>query len=156
MKKYKRILAAIDFSRSSNGVLENAVALARELNAGIMFINVINQKDIDIVKYAINRVSVHTGKLSVKEYIDGVHEERSAEMKKFLSSVDFEGLENENMIKSGVPYKVLLDVVTQEAIDMVVMGAKGRSDLTDVIVGSTALKMFRRCPVPLLSIREFN
>ncbi len=77
-------------------------------------------------------------------------------MKKFLSSVDFEGLENENMIKSGVPYKVLLDVVTQEAIDMVVMGAKGRSDLTDVIVGSTALKMFRRCPVPLLSIREFN
>jgi nucleotide-binding universal stress UspA family protein len=156
MKKYNRILAAIDFSRSSKEVLENAVALARELNAGIMFINVINQKDIDIVKYALDRMSVYTDKLNVKEYIDGVREERSLEMKKFLSSIDLEGLEIESMIKSGIPYKVLLKVVTQEAIDMVVMGAKGRSDLADVIVGSTALKMFRRCPVPLLSIREFN
>ena len=154
MKNYQRILAAVDFSKFSNEVLKNAVSLARQLAAGIMFVNIINQKDIDIVKYTIDRVSVYTDKLSFSEYIAGLHDDREAEMEKFLSSVDLEGLEIERRIKTGVPYQELLKVVEEEAIDIVVMGAKGRSDLTDMIVGSTALKMFRRCPVPLLSIRE--
>ena len=156
MKNYRRILAAIDFSRFSNQVLENAVSFARNLNAGVLLVNVIDQKDIDIVQYAIDRASVYTDKLFLKDYIDGVHEDRITEMNRFLNSTDLEDVEIEYKIKQGIPFVQLLNVVDDEAIDIVVMGAKGRSNIADVLVGSTALKMFRRCPVPLLSIRELD
>jgi nucleotide-binding universal stress UspA family protein len=64
------------------------------------------------------------------------------------------GLPNQFIIKKGVPFKKLVEVAKEEKVDMVVMGTRGRSDIEGILFGSQAEKMFRHCPVPLLSIRE--
>ncbi len=63
------------------------------------------------------------------------------------------GLDIEKVIRVGVPFKALLDVIEDQGADMLVMGTKGRGNLIGVIFGSTAEKVFRRCPIPLVSIR---
>ncbi|MBW2195942.1 MAG: universal stress protein [Deltaproteobacteria bacterium] len=56
--------------------------------------------------------------------------------------------------KVGHPSDKLIQIIEEEGIDLVVMGAKGRSDLPHALLGSVAQKLFRHSPVPVLSYRD--
>ena len=154
MKKYHRILAAVDFSRHASLVVKHAISLARELKADIIFVNVINQKYIETIEEIIEKDPITNIRLSATEYLKGVHLERNNKMKKLLKGIESDDITTRFITKTGVPFKALLEALREEGADLVLMGVKGRTDLADVFVGSTALRMFRRCPVPLISIRE--
>jgi nucleotide-binding universal stress UspA family protein len=47
-----------------------------------------------------------------------------------------------------------LQEIEEKNPDLLIMGAKGRSNVADMILGSCAQRMFRHCPIPLLSIRH--
>ena len=50
----------------------------------------------------------------------------------------------------------MIRAVQAEAADLLIMGTRGRGNLSGMLFGSVAEKMFRHCPVPLLSIRPRN
>jgi nucleotide-binding universal stress UspA family protein len=151
MKKTK-IMVAVDFSEYSADVVAHACRLAQRMTAELLFVNVINQRDIDMV----NQVTMHTDKITVEGYLADIIKERTREMKKMLEEKNCSGIANQFVIKKGVPFKKLIEVAAEEKVDMVVMGTKGRSDIEGILFGSQAEKMFRHCPLPLLSVRERN
>jgi nucleotide-binding universal stress UspA family protein len=80
-------------------------------------------------------------------------ENRSTEIKELVEAAGCDHLVAKIMFRIGVPFEELIDTVKKEDADMLVMGTKGRGNLASVLLGSTAEKMFRHCPVPLLSVR---
>ena len=150
MSKIKKIMVAVDFSDYSQKVVDYACRLAQDLGAELIFVNVINQRDIDMV----NQVTVYTDKISVKDYINGLIDDRNEKMQRLLEDTNCTQTPNQFMIKKGIPFVALVDTAKEEKVDIVVMGTKGRGDISGILFGSQAEKMFRHCPVPLLSIRE--
>ena len=150
MSKIKKIMVAVDFSEFTNKITNHAGRLAEDLGAELIFVNVINQRDIDMV----NQITLHTDKISVKDYINGLIDDRNELMQRLLKKTGCTQIPHRFLIKKGIPFAELVKTAREENVDMVVMGTKGRSNIAGILFGSQAEKMFRHCPVPLLSIRE--
>jgi len=149
MEGVKRILAAIDFSLYSPQVLRFAAHLTRELKAELVVVNVLNQRDV----HAIEMVQREFSERTVSQFIKAVTEERSRLFEKLLAEEGAASMGAKKVIKVGVPFKEILNAVDEEQADLLVMGTKGRGNVADALFGSTAEKVFRRCPVPLVSVR---
>jgi len=149
MKTIHRILVAIDFSQFSKFILEYTVNLAEPLNADLVLANVINQRDIDIV----SKLSLNINSMSAQEYIDQTRNERLQAMDAMMHDLRVTHLKYQKIIKTGTPFVELVQAITDTQSDLAVMGSKGRGNIAGVLFGSTAEKLFRRSPVPLLSLR---
>jgi len=152
MLPIKKILAAIDLSKYSKAILKYACYLAESLNAELMIINVLNQRDVE----AVSRVSQYAPNISVENYISNQKNERLQNIEQLLKEIDTNVKPKEIIIKVGIPFSEIIDVVNSMKIDLVVMGAKGRSDIATVFLGSTSEKMLRRSPVPVIIIKNVD
>lgn len=63
------------------------------------------------------------------------------------------GLEVETRVEPGRPDVVIGGIVTEEKIDLLVMGAYGHSRLRTLVIGSTTSALIRACQVPVAVYR---
>ena len=144
-------MVAVDFSVYSVKIAKYARGIAEDLKAKLVFVNVINKRDINAIKQAF---VYHSENMSVDDYISKLKRERAEKMEKLMQQTSCINITLKVVIRTGIPFIELINSAEEEQVDIVIMGAKGRSDLAEILFGSTAEKMFRRCPVPHLSFRE--
>jgi len=144
-------MVAVDFSVYSVNMAKYARGIAEDLKAKLVFVNVINKREIKAIRQVFG---YHSEKLSVDDYISKLKRERAEKVQKLIQKTSCANITHRVVIRTGIPFMELINAAEEEQVDIVIMGAKGRSDLARILFGSTAEKMFRHCPVPMLSIRE--
>jgi nucleotide-binding universal stress UspA family protein len=152
MKTVNKILVAIDFSDYSLPLVRYASHLAKDVGAELILVNVYNQRDIDMLK-TIDRTFPQ---FSFQKYFEESIQDREKLLADLIAKSPCRelGIKTKLVVRHGVPYQELLEEIRVQKADLLVMGTKGRSDLVDTIIGSCAHKMFRRSPIPILSLRS--
>ncbi len=146
---FNKILVPIAFSKYTPGILRFAVKIAEPLGAELYIINVINERDLE----AVERISSHGYKVDGEKYVDIIRQERETALNKLFEEVGISQNNHTFVFRVGDPTNELLKTVVKEEIDLVIMGTKAK-DIRHIFTGSVAEKMFRRCPVSIISYRD--
>jgi nucleotide-binding universal stress UspA family protein len=145
MKEFKTILFATDFSDNSEYAFEYALAMARKYQSLLAIVHIINEP-VDLRGFYVPHISFE----SLEEEIE---EGARKMMEKFcrMHIVDYENYQT--FIIPGIPYDEIIKKAKELPADLIIMGTQGRSGLDHVLFGSTAEKVVRKSPVPVMTVR---
>ena len=150
MDEIKKILVALAFSEYAKGTMNYSAKLANNLGAELIVTNIINSRDVS----AVASVAAMGYGLDAEKYVRDIKDKRRRLFKEILQDSFFSKGDPKLILKVGHPVYDLLEIIVNEKVDMVIMGVKGRTDLESIFVGSVAEKIFRRCPVTIVSYRD--
>ena len=142
---FKSILFATDFSEGSDFAFKAALSMAGKYDSKLIVIHVINEP-VDLRGFYVPHISFD----KLEEEI-----EQGAEklMEKFCRThmQDFNNFET--YVLPGIPYDEIIKKAESLNADLIVMGTHGRTGLDHVLFGSTAEKVVRKSPIPVMTIR---
>lgn len=140
-----RILVGVDFSDHSRDAMDAAVALAKAAGTGeILCLNV----------YQVPLRFTKTGRL-FEEYGAIARQNAEAASEEFLKKIDLQGVSVDALIKLGdFPSEVIQDTVNKEEVDLLIVGARGRSAGAAVLLGSATEQLIRMTDCPLLAVKR--
>jgi nucleotide-binding universal stress UspA family protein len=147
MADIKRILFATDFSDNSKYALTFAISFAQKYDAMLYILHVIQQPSYPLGMYA--EISFDAMDKFSQSISDAVEKEMQT-----LKEKDLQGYAKyECMIVHGTPFLEILRTAREKNAELIVVGTHGRTGLDHVLFGSTAEKVVRRAPCPVLSVR---
>jgi nucleotide-binding universal stress UspA family protein len=136
----RSILYLTDFSEPSEGALPFVTAIARKCGAKVHAMHVLTPKPC-----------LYTAAAPIG-FLEEAEEERAkAEMQRTESQLS--GLPHEATIEWGAGVWAATErALQQQEIDLIVLGTHGRTGAEKLLLGSVAEEIFRRSPVPVLTI----
>ena len=145
MNKIKTVLAAIDFSDSSDNAFQMALSMAKSYSAQLLVLHVINEP-VDLRGFYVPHISF--------EKLEEEIEEGAQKMMESFCRQNIHNYENfESLIVAGLPYEQIISQAEEKAADLIVIGTHGRTGLDHVLFGSTAEKVVRKSKIPVLTVQ---
>ncbi len=142
----KRILVPIDFSNHSMNALGYAISFARQFRASIDLIYVIEP--------AVYPADFSYGQIG----FPNVEEELQAHVSEELDSIiknDIRGkIKSQKTVRTGKPFFEINQYAREQNIDLIIIATHGHTGMEHILFGSTAEKVVRKAPCPVLVVRR--
>jgi len=142
----KKVLVPIDFSDYSKSALKYAVNFAKSFNADIILVYVVEPiiYPPDFSMGQIAMPSINT------EWDDRAKDELAKLAKNEITGVN----SVKTIIKTGKPFVEIIETAKEENADLIIIATHGHSGVEHILFGSTAEKVVRKAPCPVLTLRE--
>jgi nucleotide-binding universal stress UspA family protein len=142
---FRRILCPIDFSEPSLEALRCAIDFARESAACLILLHILEWFPEEEARPDLPLV--------VPEYHLDLTQEARERMRRAVPAHALEGVDHEELVATGRPYRAILRVCREREADLVVLGIHGRRAIDHVLAGATVCHVIREAGCPILAVR---
>ena len=143
---YKNILVPVDFSEPCKNALKYAVTIGRLYDAQLYLLHV--------VEGWIHPAFYTTWDKSILDFMPDIESRTIEAMDEFVAEFDLNGLKVKKHVIEGRPYAQIVDFAEEKRADLIVIATRGLGAIDHFLLGSTAEKVVRRAPCPVLSVKQ--
>ncbi len=142
---FKKILFPTDFSEGSSAAVPYVKDLASKYGAKVYVLHVV----YDVAKSS----GWYLPTVDLESFFSEIHASAEKGLERFVSETMGSIPGVEKAVVSGLPFEEIIGYVREKGIDLVVMGTHGRSGIDRVLFGSTAARVVRSAPCPVMTVR---
>jgi nucleotide-binding universal stress UspA family protein len=139
LTKGERILIAVDGSKYSDAVVDQAISLGQTCNSSV---------------FAISVIDLYPEQLAVAPALEEKMAKETREvLERVKDRVEKESIPCETIVRiGGQPHEFIVEEAKEKNIDLIVMGTHGKTGLKSVLIGSVARKVIGHAPCPVLVV----
>lgn len=135
------VLIATDFSKASEKALRHALAITRHYQVKLYLVHVVSSLGFTLV-----------GPDAIHLATEAVWRDARELENRLVRSRALAGLPHEVIVRQGNVWGELHSIISQEQIDLVVIGTHGRQGLSKLLLGSVAEDIFRHASCLVLTV----
>lgn len=147
MAEINRVVVPVDFSNNTDKVIKYGLSIADKLGAQVLFFHVIH----DFQGY--DMMLVHPSFLGMTKDLEQKAEDRMAALVKEYGQRE-KGVTGNVVI--GDAADEIISYAKLEQADMIIIGTHGVKGLEKILIGSTADRVVKRAPCPVLVFNPFT
>ena len=141
----RRILVPIDFSEHSKKALRYAIPFAEQFKASVDLLYV--------VEPTIYPADFSFGQVGFPNVEDELRQRGTEELDALIRKEIGNRVPARKVIRTGKAFHEIDEYAREEAIDLIIIATHGHSGVEHVLFGSTAEKVVRHAPCPVLVVR---
>ena len=143
MIEIQKILVPTDFSEYSQHAVKYAVALAQSFTAKLYVVHVWEQ----------SIVAAPTETFHTEIWVEAEKSEKES-LNQVTQGLRTEEIDAEPVFVSGTAYIEIVKTAKELDVDLITLATHGRTGLSHLVFGSTAEKIIRLAPCPVLVVKH--
>jgi nucleotide-binding universal stress UspA family protein len=144
---FKKILFCTDFSEDSHWAFTYALDLAKTYKAKLLIFHA------TLEPVYPEQLSLYLAPEKLKELRVSQRKEIDRQLRTHYMEKMGRFHNYQILFKEGEPFVEIIRKAKKDSVDLIVMGTHGRTGLDHVLFGSTAEKVVRKSPCPVLTVR---
>ncbi|HCW06134.1 MAG TPA: universal stress protein [Cytophagales bacterium] len=147
----KRILIPVDFSKTSAVAFDVAFDIAKKTGSELFAMHVV--EDVTPESYRISG-EWHKEDFENRMFTYEMIKKQKAQLEKLVEDPKYSDVKITGELRVGNAFHGITTILTENKVDLIVMGSKGHTKLEEMVIGTNTEKVVRHSRCPVLTVQR--